>query len=409
MVKLILNHWLLFISVGVGVMLLWVAAVLSKYVRLMLNIFRDTAAPPLMGPADCERLEGRQVNFRAFDGTRLRGMFYYHKLCLKQNQPQSSNNPTAQMPENSPVPETRGVIIFCHEYGFDGYSCLRYCRRLLEVGFDVFTFDFRSHGASSSLKDYQPRLWCTDKEVSDCLGALALVRTELKGRNLPLKVGFFGISRGAAAAILAAAQGRSILPVRAVLADGAFSTDTTLEWLMKRWVHIFARVRFVYERHRPFFWHFLRWLLLKCARVRFNCHYPSVLRTVRRLKDIPIFFIHGAKDSYIQPEHTRMLFENTRSPRYLWIVPEAKHNQSVLAEPELYAARTVGFFAKHLTESSAEAFTIAAHEAEDLTIFFSSDDLSFPPQSLKEKEPSDAQSNGRILCGAARPASAEAV
>jgi len=217
-------------------------------------------------------------------------------------------------------------------------------------------------------------------------------------------VGFFGISRGAGAAIIAAAQGRSILPVQAVLADGAFSTDTTLEWFMKRWVHIFARVRFVYERHRPFFWHFLRWLLLKFARVRFNCGFPSVRRTIKHSNNIPTFFIHGAKDSYIQPEHTRLLFDQARPPRYLWIVPEAKHNQSFMAEPELYKARTVGFFIKHMTEEPRKVAAISAEGAEEMAVFLTSDDISFPGGTLTKKEPSDAQPSDRIPGGAAHPA-----
>ena len=158
----------------------------------------------------------------------------------------------------------------------------------------------------------------------------------------------FGISRGAGAAVMAAAE--SIVPARAILTDGAFSTDKILEWSMKKWVHVFARVRFVYERHRPAFWHFLRWLLLKLARIRFNCQFPSVRKTLHKLKGVSIFLVHGAKDSYITPEHAQMLFDSAKEPRYLWIVPDAKHNQSVSVSPEAYAGRTVEFFEKYLTE-----------------------------------------------------------
>jgi len=353
------KYWLLLLSVLAVLLVLWAVAVLSKYVRLMLNIIRDTPVP-LIGPLDFVRIVGRQLNFRAFDGTLLRGMFLSRQCLTEPDCPGNEAGPISRREDNDDYlnGDTRGVVIFCHEYGSDMYSCARYCRPLLEAGFDVFTFDFRSHGASSSLKGYEPRLWCSDKEISDCLGALALVQSMLQERKLDVNMGLFGISRGASAAIMAAVQAGPILPVKAVVADGAFSTDTTLEWSMKKWVHIFARVRFVYENHRPIFWHFLRWLLLKFARIRFGCSFPSVRKNLRRLKDTAIFFIHGGRDSYIPPEHTRILFAEAHQPRYLWIVPEAKHNQSVMVEPGLYSARMVAFFERYLDQADPATIKI---------------------------------------------------
>jgi hypothetical protein len=40
----------------------------------------------------------------------------------------------------------------------------------------------------------------------------------------------------------------------------------------------------------------------------------------------------------------------------MWIVPKAKHNQSVIVAPDQYARRTVAFFCKYLAgEAVAEA------------------------------------------------------
>ena len=46
-----------------------------------------------------------------------------------------------------------------------------------------------------------------------------------------------------------------------------------------------------------------------------------------------------------------MLFDAANDPRFLWIVPEARHNQSVITEPGLYSARTVAFFEKYMTQT----------------------------------------------------------
>jgi len=92
----------------------------------------------------------------------------------------------------------------------------------------------------------------------------------------------------------------------------------------------------------------LCWGLLWRARCRFGCRFPSVRKKLKRLKETPIFFIHGGKDSYIQSEHARILFDAAQQPRYLWLVEQAKHNQSVEVEPERYGARITSFFEKFL-------------------------------------------------------------
>jgi hypothetical protein len=68
-----------------------------------------------------------------------------------------------------------------------------------------------------------------------------------------------------------------------------------------------------------------------------------------RLKDVPILMIHGEKDSYIPVSQTQMLYGLASPPKYMWIVPGARHNQSVALQPQEYRARTLAFFEKHLS------------------------------------------------------------
>jgi pimeloyl-ACP methyl ester carboxylesterase len=259
------------------------------------------------------------------------------------------------------------------------HSCNRYCHGLLKAGYVVFTFDFRSHGSSAHLPGYQSRLWCTDKEVADVLGAIALVRNELAEREIDLPLALFGISRGAGAAILAAKQVRQAKRVSAIIADSAFSTDTVLEYSMKKWAHVFARVRIVYENQHPAFYRFLRWTLLKVARIRFRCRFPLVRKALSHLRKEPIFFIHGQKDSYIRPEQTQKLFQLTHPPRHLWIVPKAKHNQSAIVEPDRYIARTIGFLEKYLPFPTPCRSAVAEDHQSDIAEFFAHNDSACWP------------------------------
>ncbi len=325
----IARNWALFsipLTIIFPIAIAWF--VLRRYVKIMLNIIRDTPPPLAMGPRDFERIDGERVTFRAFDNLNLCGMFLTGR---------HGGRP-------------KGMIIFAHEFSSDMYSCARYCRPLLAAGYDVFSFDFRNHGESSQDPTYRARQWPTDREVSDMLGAIAYVEDWLERQGRPIKVGLFGISRGAGAAILAAQNNPT---VAAIITDGAFSSDRVLEYLMKRWAYIFAKVRFVYENHPPQFWRFLRWLLFRECRKKLNCTFPSVLKALRRMKPPrPILFIHGERDSYIPVEQSRLLYDACRGPKSLWVVPGAKHNQSVVIRPEYYAARTVAFFDEHLAEKS---------------------------------------------------------
>ena len=328
----ILRNWALFsIVITVAVVTVTPVLILGRYVRIILKVMADTPPPLSMGPRDFEPIAGDEVDFRALDGSSLRGMFLYGRRRGPR----------------------RGTVIFAHEFASDMYSCARYCRPLLSAGYDVFSFDFRGHGQSPGQEDYTPRQWVSDREVADMMGAIAFVEDWLERQGYPVELGLFGISRGAAAALLAAERDESGV-VKCILCDGAFSTDSILEHLMKRWAYIFAKVRFLYENHPPAFWRFLRWLVMRFTKRCFNCYFPSVRKVLKRMKPRPIFFIHGEKDSYIPVQQTRLLYAQAAHPKYIWIVPGAKHNQAAIAEPAPYADRTVAFFDRYLAGIVAE-------------------------------------------------------
>jgi len=124
-------------------------------------------------------------------------------------------------------------------------------------------------------------------------------------------------------------------------------------------------VKLVYENHTEKFWGFLFWLLMRFAQPKLACRYPSVRKALTEMRDCPIMFVYGQKDSYIREDQTRMLFAEAPSPKYLWIVEGAKHNQAAIVEPKQYAARAIAFFRKHLAgENVAESEIRDPAEAE---------------------------------------------
>ncbi len=318
----------------------FLVGLLAKYVRICLNIFMDATPPLSAGRVDFKPLHGEIVRFRSFDGTSLRGMHL------------RTTNRTV----------LKGTIVFCHEYGSDMYSCARYMRPLIEAGFDAFTFDFRGHGDSSCPGRYRPLQWPSDKELEDVLGACAYVESELANEGKPGEIGIFGVSRGAGAALLAASSDPNI---KAIACDGAFSTATTLVTLMRRWAYIFARFRLVYDHHPDAFWRLLLWVMMRFAQSRLGCRFLSTRKALRDMQPRPILFIHGKRDSYIRVEQTQLLYDESPSPKYLWTVRKAKHNQSVIVQPREYAARTIAFFRRYLAdEQVAEGEITSPSETE---------------------------------------------
>lgn len=320
------------------------ALVLRKYVGIMINLIDEQAPDPGADSRGANGIVGEPIEFSAADGHPL------HGFLLRGN----------------PDRPRRGLIIFAHEFDSDHRSCLRYCRFLQDAGYDLFTFDFRGHGLSASEPGYKPRQWASDRELADMTGAIRCMCDNLEGRGLPRVLALFGVSRGAGAAILASVRAPE---VEAIIADSAFSSDTTLEYLMKRFATIFARIRVVAENHPPTFWRFLRWLLFREFRRRFGCEFPSVRKAMRRLGRRPVLLIHGGRDSYIPTSQSQLLYDRALGPKQLWIVPDARHNESILTEPREYHRRVLDFLDEHLAWKSAIASpTVRIRPADRATV-----------------------------------------
>ncbi len=307
----------------VGLLLIYPAIILRKYVRISIGLMDEYAPVAENGGHEPANAVAEEVAFRAADGHQLAGVVHEGR----------SGGPA------------RGMVVFAHEVGSDRSSCLRYCKPVLDAGYDVFAFDFRGHGASPGEPGYRPRQWPSDREKADMLGAIAYIGTYLKERGRPTDVALHGVSRGAGSAILAAVN---VPQVKAITVDSAYSSDTILEYLMRRWATIFARIRIVAQNHPPMVWRFLCWLLFReCAR-KFGCRFPSVRKAIGKLGRRPVLLIHGEKDSYIPIVQSQLLYDLARGPKYLWIVPGAKHNQGITLSPQEYGRRVVGFLDEHL-------------------------------------------------------------
>jgi pimeloyl-ACP methyl ester carboxylesterase len=316
-------HWLtaggLLVAMALAGAVLYIGV---SYSLLIVRVFEENPAPPTLGNhfKPTVPVRGEEVDFLSTDGVRLRGVFLRSVAAKRPG---------------------RGIVVFCHEYGSDRHSAGRYCGALLDAGFTVFSFDFRNHGDSDTRPDYRATQWASNRDVRDLRGALWFLDEYLEKRGLAEPLGLFGISRGAAVAVLATLYHPEI---RGVVVDGIYSTDAIIEGLMKRWVTIFSKFKRLAARVPDCVYRMFRWILMQTAYVKHRSKYPSVQKALGRMTPRPICFIHGQRDNYISQEHVRRLFELAPEPKLLWIAPEAKHNQSIDVDPEHYGRLIAGLF-----------------------------------------------------------------
>jgi pimeloyl-ACP methyl ester carboxylesterase len=288
-----------------------------RYTPIIGRIFEET---PLFLPLRVAPEPGGQdVRFPTSDGLELGGTYYSARTDRRA-----------------------GVIVFCHEFLSDRWSFLPYVGDLRNLGYDLFTFDFRNHGDSASDPDYQPLQWVTDHEVRDLRAALNYLKS--RPDRDQAGVGLFGISRGGGTALCVASKQAEVW---GVVTDGAFPTRGTMWSYMNRWAEIYIDGRTLLG-HMPA-WAFagvlslVGWTGRIRSQRRLRCRFPDMERAVARISPRPWLMIHGEKDAYIGPEIARRLFAEAGQPKDFWLVPGAKHNRCREVDPEGYRERVAAF------------------------------------------------------------------
>lgn len=231
-----------------------------------------------------------------------------------------------------------GVLVFCHEFLSDRWSYAPYLDQLRDRGFDIFSFDFRSHGVSDVDPSYEPLQYASNHEVDDLKAALAHLRTR-PDRDLA-GYGLFGVSRGGGTAILVAAEEPDVW---GVITDGAFPTRGTMTAYIVRWAEIYVRAKWFLKLVPRFIFSTLGDVARAGTERNRNCSYPDGERAAANLAPRAWLQIHGERDVYIGTDIAHDYFSWAREPKEQWLVPKAKHNRSRETEPEAYARRLADF------------------------------------------------------------------
>jgi len=240
-----------------------------------------------------------------------------------------------------PAVAPRGVIVYGagHGEGLNAFD-FRYVPLFTNNGYSLLMFDPRGLGDSEGVSSLGAREWL------DFLGAVAFLRghKEPIGREgwaeEGLPVGFFGLSQGAAAAILAAARCPEVV---AVAVESPFASwETTLFYGVRNETGmpvVLARVG--------------AWLIARALEVRlgFRASAADPVRVIGEIAPRALLIIHGPRDPYIPLGEVERLYAAAGEPKELWVIPEAGHTQGLELRPAEYEARLIAFFHRYLARA----------------------------------------------------------
>ena len=247
--------------------LVWIAgrvalySVLIPWMFVIFAVHRPKLLPaPLSG---FRAAEMESVTFTSRDGrTHLNGLF------LKPSQK-----------------SRRGTVIVCHGVGANHADLEVIHRLLFDLGYQVFAFDFRGHGASDGHTVTYG--W---NEKDDVLGAYDWCLSQTDVSDKPLYA--LGASMGGAILVQALPQ---MPQVRAVILDSAFADLTAMAEYQFRFFPHWSRPVFV-QIARGFAWIETG---VDITRIK-----PS--ETISHI-EIPILVIHGTADRIVPPENAQKL------------------------------------------------------------------------------------------------------
>jgi dipeptidyl aminopeptidase/acylaminoacyl peptidase len=238
------------------------------------------------------------------------------------------------------------AVLILHGFGRDHHRAWRYGAFLQEAGYGVLAIDFRSSRAFGRGRRFPTTLG--HHELPDAEAAFDWLAAQPGVGSM----GILGESLGASVALMVAARRTG---VRAVVADGAFAhSAAAIEDSTERWARMPRQPVATMARS------------LGRAVTGIDPGTTDTLASVRMLKRLPIFFIHGLKDDRLSHYHVEQLWEAAGAKDEQWIVPKSGHNEAWRDHRDEYQRRVLAFFERHLVGSdqgSGDGPTALAYDA----------------------------------------------
>jgi fermentation-respiration switch protein FrsA (DUF1100 family) len=218
----------------------------------------------------------------------------------------------------------RGTIIYVHGLNRTRIEMLPHAAFGHSLGYNGLLFDLRHQGMSGgtiTTLGYQER-WDVE----------AAVRYALEQQHAARPVIVWGVSMGAAAALMAAADSQDI---SAVISDSSF--DSMLG-TMRHHLRLFLHLPGFPIADEVGYW--------VAARGHFKPGDFDVVKAVERIGDRPILFVAVQGDPRMPPSIARTLYDHARSPlKKVIVLPGRRHGEGFNQATEPYEKAVTDFLA----------------------------------------------------------------
>jgi uncharacterized protein len=221
------------------------------------------------------------------------------------------------------------TVIVCHGFSSRQDNLLPLVDALNAAGYNVLTYDARHPSTGDGVY--------TTFGILEHLDLISAIDYLVERPDVdPDRIGVYGLSLGAAAVILAAAEDERI---RAVVAEAGFSDASNV--ISTSFEHFIGLPAFPFAPAT-------QWVAERRAGLRLKD--AQAVDVIDAISPRPILLIHGLDDDAVPPDHSERLYAAAREPKEVWFVPDAGHGGVRDIEGDSYDRRIIAFFEAALAE-----------------------------------------------------------
>jgi len=213
-------------------------------------------------------------------------------------------------------------VIISHGYTYNHIGSIKYVNIYHSLGYNCILYDDRGHGENDKFN-------CT-LGINESKDLMAVIDDTYKRYGSGIYLGLHGESMGSGLQIMALKYKPD---VRFIVNDcGYASLIDVLSWKVRQQFHLPSWLAYTSS--------------IMCS-IFYGYSFTKV-RPIDNLKDnkIPICFIHGAEDNFIDKSHSERMHNETSGYSELHLFPGAGHAKSLESDEERYYKVVEGFLNK---------------------------------------------------------------
>lgn len=215
---------------------------------------------------------------------------------------------------------TKKTMLVAHGYGDNSLTMGAYIKLFHQAGYNVLAPDDRASGRSGG--QYLGYGWLDRQDYQ------GWVHQILRKNGTQSQIGLFGVSMGAATVMYYLGL-KVPSQVKFAVADCGY-----------------ASIKGELEHELQALFHLPSFPLIPTANMftkmiaKYSFYDANTAQTLKH-NHVPLFIIHGTKDTFVPTKNARINYDNDHGPKKLWLVKGASHAQSYQQQPQQYRTKVL--------------------------------------------------------------------